>query len=142
MSSRAPDWRLLGRHLFEPALNLEQLSSMLEQQAPDLAADENLLVEVLRQATGYGHLTESRDDTATYRDPAEFRRRSSQWSLTDQGQALIAALDAAADQMARVASELLQDPWGPNEPVWWRPGWMRLIGFEERLRRPDTSGRP
>jgi uncharacterized protein (TIGR02677 family) len=127
VASRSADWKRLSRvlfspasvdrrelhlavldcfaqALFEPALNLEQLSVRLGALAPELAGDDELLVDVLRQACGWGHLTESRDDTATYRDPAEFRRRSAQWSLTADGQATIAALDAAVDRIEAVAS--------------------------------------
>ena len=47
---------------------------------------------------------ESRDDSVTYSDPTEFRRRHAQWSLTGDGQATIAALTIANDRLAAAAA--------------------------------------
>jgi uncharacterized protein (TIGR02677 family) len=86
----------------EPALNLEALSRRLADTHPELADDE-LLVGVLTQLEEWGHLAASRDESATYRDPAEFRRRTLQWSLTAPGQATVAALSAAVQRLAETA---------------------------------------
>ncbi|HVL98032.1 MAG TPA: DUF2397 family protein [Egibacteraceae bacterium] len=91
--------------LFDPALNLEQLTATLRPTAPELAGDEELLLSVLGQLTSdWGLLEPSRDDSATYSDPGEFRRRTLQWALTPDGQAAVAGLNAAADRLAAVAS--------------------------------------
>jgi uncharacterized protein (TIGR02677 family) len=86
----------------EPALNLEALSRRLTATHPELADDE-LLVAALGQLEGWGHLAASRDESATYRDPAEFRRRTLQWSLTAEGQAAVAALSAAVQRLVETA---------------------------------------
>jgi uncharacterized protein (TIGR02677 family) len=86
----------------EPALNLEALSQRLADTHPELADDE-LLVGVLSRLEEWGHLAASRDESATYRDPAEFRRRTLQWSLTAPGQATVAALSAAVQRLAETA---------------------------------------
>ncbi len=52
----------------------------------------------------WGHLDESRTESATYRTPEEFQRRNVQWSLTGHGSAVIAALDRAADFLGATAS--------------------------------------
>jgi len=91
--------------LFDPALNLEQLAATLRATAPELAGDEELLLSVLGQLThDWALLEPSRDDSATYSDPGEFRRRTLQWALTPDGQAAVAGLNAAADRLAAVAS--------------------------------------
>lgn len=84
---------------FEPALNLEVLSARLRDIAPHLAADDAALRHALWQLCEWKLLEESRDDSVTYNDPAEFRRRHAQWSLTGEGQATIAALHAAFDKL-------------------------------------------
>lgn len=90
--------------VFEPALNLETLANRLRSTAPDLADDDAVLLRSLRALVDWELLEESRDDTITYRDPAEFARRHTQWALTHIGQATIAALDAAYDQLRAVAA--------------------------------------
>lgn len=90
--------------VFEPAVNLEVLSTRLRTTAPALAADDNDLRQTTRKLVEWGLLEESRDDSVTYRDPAEFARRHTQWSLTHVGQATLAALDAAYDTLRRSAS--------------------------------------
>lgn len=90
--------------VFEPAINLETLSNRLRSTAPDLADDDTVLLRSLRALVDWELLEESRDDTITYRDPAEFARRHTQWTLTHIGQATIAALDAAYDQLRAVAA--------------------------------------
>ncbi|WP_052667154.1 TIGR02677 family protein [Nitriliruptor alkaliphilus] len=86
----------------EPALNLEQLSRRLGTVHTDLA-DDDTLVNILDQLEGWGHLAASRDESATYRDPSEFRRRTLQWSLTGDGQGCVAGLNAAAQRLAETA---------------------------------------
>jgi uncharacterized protein (TIGR02677 family) len=91
---------------FEPALNLEQLQTRLRDSAPELAGgDQTQITSVLRTLTEeWGLLDPSRDESATYRDPAQFRNRTLQWSLTSDGLAVVAAMDAAAEALASVAS--------------------------------------
>lgn len=89
--------------LFEPAINLESLSHRVRGAAPELA-DDDALSGVLEQLVDWDLLEESRDDSATYADPTEFRRRTLQWSLTHEGQALVAGLEAAAARLESVAS--------------------------------------
>jgi uncharacterized protein (TIGR02677 family) len=86
----------------EPALNLEELSRRLGSTHPELA-DDDALVGVLEQLEAWGHLAASRDESATYRDPAEFRRRTLQWSMTATGQAAAAGLDAAVQRLVETA---------------------------------------
>lgn len=95
---------LFHEAVFEPALNLEALAGRLRSRVPELAADDAHLTRVLTQLCRWGLLEESRDDSVAYSDPAEFQRRHLQWSLTHQGQATIAALDAAFEQLRSAAA--------------------------------------
>ncbi|MEE8600718.1 DUF2397 family protein [Euzebya tangerina] len=85
---------------FEPALNAE----LARVDAPELADDAALDATLDQLTTGWGLLTESRDETARYRDPAEFRRRTRQWQLTRDGQAAIATLHGAVAARTRYAA--------------------------------------
>lgn len=90
--------------VFEPAVNLESLSNRLRSTAPELSVDDGALLRCVRALVGWELLEESRDDSVTYRDAGEFARRHTQWSLTHAGQATIAALDAAYEQLRRSAA--------------------------------------
>lgn len=90
--------------VFEPAVNLETLSNRLRTTAPELSVDDDALLRCVRALVGWELLEESRDDSVTYRDPGEFARRRTQWALTHAGQATIAALDAAYEQLRRSAA--------------------------------------
>lgn len=92
------------RDLTDPALNLEQLLTQLPSVAPDLALEEERIKRSLAQLVNWGHLDESRDESAVYRTPEEFQRRNLQWSLTGAGSAAIAGLDRAADFLCAVTS--------------------------------------
>jgi uncharacterized protein (TIGR02677 family) len=89
---------------FDPALNVEALSGRLRSTAPHLSADDDALARTLAQLVTWNLVEESRDDSVTYSDPTEFRRRHAQWSLTGDGQATIAALNAAYDRLAAAAA--------------------------------------
>lgn len=127
MATHQQQWKALPRALFGPVspnaerrdlylavlacyedsfveltLNLEELSARLSATHPELA-DTDQLVTTLDQLREWGHLAASRDDSASYRDPAEFRNRTLQWSLTELGQAAIAALGAATQQLEETA---------------------------------------
>ncbi|MTV27824.1 TIGR02677 family protein [Nitriliruptoraceae bacterium ZYF776] len=91
--------------LLEPALNLEAIGRAVSDARPDLA-DDAVLTPVLTQLVDWGLLEESRDDSVTYRDPAEFRRRTLQWSLTVAGKATLAGLDAAVAELLESAAGL------------------------------------
>jgi len=92
------------RDLTDPALSLEQICSLLPREAADLELDDVRLRRSLDQLVEWGHLDESRNESATYRTPEEFQRRNVQWSLTGHGSAVIAALDRAADFLGATAS--------------------------------------
>lgn len=129
MSDREPRWLALSRRLFsfnaadrrdlyiavlttfadapfEPTLNLEQIAASLRPSFPELGGDDHAqLSSVLATLTDeWGLLEASRDDSATYRDPQQFRNRTLQWLLSPDGLAVVAALDAATDALASVAS--------------------------------------
>ena len=91
-------------HPFEPALNAERIGVEAARDAPELADSTTLLSTLDQLTNGWGLLTESRDETATYRTPAEFRLRTRQWQLTRDGQAAIATLDGAVRARAAYAS--------------------------------------
>lgn len=92
------------RDLTDPALTLEQVLAQLPGEAPDLELDDDRVKRSLDQLVEWGHLDESRNESATYRTPEEFQRRNLQWSLTGSGSAVIAALDKAADFLGAVTS--------------------------------------
>jgi uncharacterized protein (TIGR02677 family) len=92
------------RDLTDPALTLEQLIVQLPTVAPDLVLDDDSVKRSLTQLVEWGHLDESRNESATYRTPEEFQRRNLQWSLTGTGSAVIAGLDRAADFLGAVTS--------------------------------------
>jgi uncharacterized protein (TIGR02677 family) len=93
-----------NRDLTDPALTLEQLLAELPREAADLELDEERVRRSLEQLVEWGLLDESRNESATYRSPEEFKRRNLQWSLTGSGSAAIAALDRAADFLSAVTS--------------------------------------
>lgn len=92
------------RDLTDPALTLEQVSRLLPSEAPDLEYDEDRVRRSLDQLVEWGHLHESRNESAVYRTPEEFQRRNLQWSLTGHGSAVIAGLDRVADFLNATAS--------------------------------------
>ncbi len=92
------------RDLTDPALTLEQILAELPREAPDLELDEERVRRSLDALVEWGHLDESRNESATYRTPEEFQRRNLQWSLTGTGSAVIAALDRAVDFLSAVTS--------------------------------------
>lgn len=57
------------RDLTDPALTLEDVLRALPEQAPDLDRDEAAVRRSLEQLTEWGLLDESRNESATYRDP-------------------------------------------------------------------------
>ena len=61
----------------EMTLNLEELSRRLVASHPELA-DQDLLIDTLGQLVTWGHLAASRDESASYSDPTEFRNRTLQ----------------------------------------------------------------
>ena len=92
------------RELTDPALTLEDILVALPHQAPDLQIDDAGVRRSLDQLVEWSLLDESRNESATYRTPAEFQRRNLQWSLTAHGQTAVAVLDEATRFLAAVAS--------------------------------------
>lgn len=92
------------RELGNLDLTLQDLMTALPQQAPELRVDQDMLSASLKQLVEWGLLSESRNTSATYRTPEEFRRRNLQWSLTHDGQAAVAGLDAAVRFLDNAAS--------------------------------------
>lgn len=68
------------RDLTDPAPTLEQNLAELPREAPDLELDEERVRRSLDALVEWGHLDESRNESATYRTPEEFQRRNLQWS--------------------------------------------------------------
>lgn len=92
------------RDLTDPALTLEHFLIELPAFAPDLLLDEERVLRSLAQLVEWGHLEESRNESATYRTPEEFHRRNLQWFLTGSGSAVIAGMDRAAEFLGAVTS--------------------------------------
>lgn len=142
------------RDLTDPALTLELVSRLLPLAAPELEFDEEKVRRSLDQLVQWGHLDESRNESAVYRTPEEFQRRNLQWSLTGHGSAVIAALDRAADflhataslqtatidalaQSVARAAELARDPESDSIEIYmeWQKAENHLLSLVDNVRQ-------
>jgi uncharacterized protein (TIGR02677 family) len=81
------------------ALNLDHVRSALAGTGWDEPVDDETLERALGSLAGWGLLEATQDHAAHYATPDEFERKNLQWSLTRRGEAAIAGVLHALDQL-------------------------------------------
>jgi hypothetical protein len=81
------------------ALNLDHVRGALAATGWDEPVDDVTLERALGSLVGWGLLEATQDHAAQYTTPEEFERKNVQWSLTRRGEAAIAGVLHALDQL-------------------------------------------
>ncbi len=82
-----------------PAINLDQVRNALAATGWDERVEDDLLERALGSLVGWGLLEATQDHAAHYATPEEFERKNLQWSLTRRGEAAIAGVLHALDEL-------------------------------------------
>jgi uncharacterized protein (TIGR02677 family) len=82
-----------------PALNLDHVRGALGSTGWDEPVDDETLERALGSLVGWGLLEGTQDHAAHYATPEDFERKNLQWSLTRRGEAAIAGVLHALDQL-------------------------------------------
>ncbi len=78
--------------ILTPAINFDQVRSVLASNGWDEPVDDDSLHRALSALTKWGLLDANQDLTAHYATAEEFERRNLQWSLTRKGEAAMAGV--------------------------------------------------
>ena len=82
-----------------PALNVDHVRTALAGTGWDEPVDDEVLDRALASLVGWGLLEATQDHAAHYATAEEFERKNLQWSLTRRGEAAIAGVLHALDQL-------------------------------------------